>query len=63
MREIGNAGYVCTLEDIYTNATSRIHIDKDVSQIVKICRGVRQRDTLSPKVFTIVMEAFFKKLP
>jgi hypothetical protein len=64
LREIGiNEGYVCILEDIYTDATSRIHLDKDVSQIVNICRGVRQGDTLSPKVFTATVEAIFKKLP
>ena len=38
MKEIDiNEGYVCILEDIYTKATSRIHLDKDVSQIAKIC--------------------------
>ena len=64
LREIGiNEGYVCILEDIYTDATSRIHLDSDVSEIVKISRGVRQGDTLSPKVFTAAMEAIFKKLP
>ena len=64
LREIGiNEGYVCILEDIYTDATSRIHLDSDVSEIVKISRGVRQGDTLSPKVFTAAMEAIFNKLP
>ena len=64
LRQIGiNEGYVCILEDIYTNATSRIHLDKDVSKVVEINRGVRQGDTLSPKVFTAAMEAIFKKLP
>ena len=30
LREIGiNEGYVCILEDIYTDATSRIHLDSD----------------------------------
>ena len=50
MGEIGiNEDYVCILEYIYINAISRIHLDKNVSQIVKIYRGVRQGDTLSPK--------------
>ncbi|XP_072016971.1 uncharacterized protein [Amphiura filiformis] len=62
LREIGiNEGYVCILEDIYTDATSRIHLDTDVSKIVKISRGVRQGDTLSPKIFTAAMGAIFKK--
>ena len=38
-------------------------MDSDVSEVVKISRGVRQGDTLSPKVFTAAMEAIFKKLP
>ena len=64
LREIGiNEGYVCILEDIYTDATSRIHLDSDVSEIVKISRGVREGDTLSPKVFTAAMEEISKKIP
>ena len=44
-----------TSNNIGTNATARIHLDKDVSEIVKIERGVRQGDTLSPKMFTSAM--------
>eukprot|EP00057_Strongylocentrotus_purpuratus_P009229 XP_011663703.1 PREDICTED: uncharacterized protein LOC105438068 [Strongylocentrotus purpuratus] len=54
-------GYVRILEDIYTNAVARIHIDNDVSKEVKIQRGVRQGDTLSPKIFTATIEEVFKK--
>ncbi|XP_072051693.1 uncharacterized protein [Amphiura filiformis] len=50
-----------SMEVIYTDATSRIHLDIDVSEIVTISRGVRQGDTLSPKIFTAAMEALFKK--
>ena len=52
-----------TSNNIGTNATARIHLDKDVSEIVKIERGVRQGDTLSPKMFTSAMERVFKELP
>ena len=54
-------GYVRILEDIYNNAVARIHIDNDVSREVKIQRGVRQGDTLSPKIFTATIEEVFKK--
>jgi len=64
LRKTGiNEGYICILEDIYTNAISKIHLDKDVSQIITIDRGVRQGDTLSPKVFTTTMECIFKNIP
>lgn len=62
LRNIGiEEGYICILEDIYTDATARIHIEKDVSKEVKIERGVRQGDTLSPKIFTAALEEVFKK--
>ena len=54
--------YVEILEDIYTNATARIHIENDVSKVINIRRGVRQGDTLSPKIFTNALEGVFKKL-
>ena len=64
LRKVGiNEVYVCILEEIYTNTTSRVHLDKDVSQIVRIDRGVRQGDTMSPKMFTAAMEDIFRKLP
>jgi hypothetical protein len=64
LRKIGvNEGYVKIIEDIYTNATATIYIDNDASQPIQINRGVRQGDTLSPKIFTAaVEEEVFKKL-
>ena len=63
LRKIGiNEGYVQILEDIYTDATARIHIDEDISKPFKISRGVRQGDTISPKIFTAAMEEVFKKV-
>ena len=63
LRKVGvNEGYVKLLEDIYTNATAKIHIENDVSKVVNIERGVRQGDTISPKIFTTAMEDIFKKL-
>ena len=55
-------GYVQLLEDIYTNATAKIYTENDVSKAIPIERGVRQGDTISPKMFTVAMEEIFKKL-
>ena len=63
LRKVGiNEGYVQLLEDIYTDATAKIHIENDVSKPINIERGVRQGDTISPKIFTAAMEDIFKKL-
>ena len=63
LRKVGvNEGYVQLLEDIYTDATAKIHIENDVSKTINIERGVRRRDTISPKIFTTAMEDILKKL-
>ena len=55
--------YVQILEDIYTNATATIHLENDVSKPIHINRGVRQGETISPKIFTAAIEEeVFKKL-
>ena len=51
-----NETYVKIIEDIYTNAVATIHLDNDVSKPIYINRGVRQGDTISPKIFTTAME-------
>ena len=53
--------YINILQNIYSQATARIHLDKLVSDEFPIHRGVRQGDPLSPKLFTAVMKAVFKK--
>ena len=46
------------IEDIYTNATSRFHLDEQRRLgDCKIGREVRLGDMLSPKVFTTATEA------
>ena len=62
-RKIGiNEVNVQVLEDIYEDATARIHIDKDTSKPIKINRGIRQGDTVSPKIFTAAMEGVFQSM-
>ena len=56
-----NETYIDILQNIYSQAAARIHLDKSVSDEFPIHRGVRQGDPLSPKLFTAVMEEVFKK--
>ncbi len=64
LRKTGvNEGYVQIIEDIYTDATATIHLDNDVSKPIHINRGVRQGDTISPKIFTTARGHFQKFEP
>ena len=53
--------YINILQNIYSQATARIHLDKSVSDEFPIHRGVRQADQLSPELFTARMEEVFEK--
>lgn len=55
--------YTNLFKFIYGNATFQVKIDEDTStNKIQIRRGVRQGDTISPKLFTLAMEDIFKTL-
>ena len=56
-----NETYINILQNIYSQATASICLDKLVSDELHINREIRQGDPLSPKLFTAVMEEVFKK--
>ena len=47
------------LEDIYKENTTTIKLHKD-NENIPIQKRVKQRDTISPKLFTAVLEEAFK---
>ena len=49
------------LKDIYTDSSVTVHMHKD-SEKIRIKRGVRQGDTISPKLFTATLESIFRRL-
>ena len=55
-----NETYITILEDTYTGATARVHIDSQVSEEIPILRGVKQGDPISPKLFTATIHEVFK---
>ena len=56
-----NKVYVETLINIYNHGTSIIRLDKE-SKKFPIQKGVRQGDTLSPKLFNAGLEQVFRRL-
>ena len=53
---------ISIIKDIYTDATARIHRNEQVSEEIKILKGVRQGDPLSPKLFTATIQDAFRKI-
>ena len=53
--------YIKILQNIYRDATARVHLDKHTSEPFPIERGVRQGDPISPKLFTAAIEEVFQK--
>ena len=53
--------YIEILKDIYTDSSVTVHLHKG-SEKVRIKRGVRQGDTISPKLFTATLESVLRTL-
>ena len=53
--------YIEILKDIYTDSSVTVHLHKE-SEKTRIKRGVRQGDTISPKLFTATLESIFRRL-
>ena len=53
--------YIEILKDIYTDSSATVHLHKE-SEKIGIKRGVRQGDTISPKLFTATLESIFRRL-
>ena len=49
------------LKAIYTDSSVTVHLHKE-SEKIRIKRGVRQGDTISPKLFTATLESIFRRL-
>ena len=53
--------YIEILTDIYTDSSVTVHLHKE-SEKIRIKRGVGQGDTISPKLFTAILESIFRRL-
>ena len=53
--------YIEILKDIYTDISVTVHLHKE-SERIRIKIGVRQRDTISPKLLTATLESMFRRL-
>ena len=53
--------YIDILKHKYTDSPVIVHLHKESEQI-RIKRGVRQGDTISPKLFTATLESIFRRL-
>ena len=53
--------YIELLKEIYTNSFITVHLHKESNKI-NIRRGVRQGDTISPKLFMAAIESIFRRL-
>jgi len=61
LREQGINRHIKLLQIFYANGTATVRLHKD-SDKVKIAKGVRQGDTISPKLFTACLESIFRKI-
>ena len=53
--------HTCQKSHPYTDSSVTVHLHKE-SEKIRIKRGVRQGDTISPKLFTTTLESVFRRL-
>ena len=53
--------YIDILKDIYTDSSVTVHLHKE-SEKIRFKRGVRQGDTISPKLFAATLESIHRRL-
>ena len=53
--------YIQLMKDIYTDSSVTVYLHKEIEKI-NIKTGVRQWDTISPKLFTSTLESIFRRL-
>ena len=53
--------YIEMLKYLCTDSSVTVHLQKE-SEKIRIKRGVRQGDTISPKLFTATLESIFRRL-
>ena len=53
--------YIELMKEIYTNSSMTVNLHKESNKI-NIRRGVRQGDTISPKLFKAAFESIFTRL-
>ena len=53
--------YIQLMKDIYTDSSVTVYLHKE-SEKINIKRGVRQGDTISPKLFASTLESIFRRL-
>ena len=49
--------YINIIKEIYSEGTGQVRTEK-LSRKIKIMKGIRQGDTLSPVLFTVAVEIF-----
>ena len=53
--------YIEILKDIYSDSSVTVHLHKE-SEKIRINIGIRQGDTVSPKLFTATLKGIFRRL-
>ena len=61
IKQGNNANYFNLTKDIYTGCSTTVKLHKE-SDPIAIKKGVRQGDTISPKLFTACLENIYSEI-